>query len=84
MKNVGLSQAKGQEIGAKITSCFGTLSTIDDEKLFQVSPHYAFLNSVHKLLLVLNKVPLPIRGDFHFCLISFCIHTHNCATVDAI
>ena len=31
MKNVGLSQAKGQEIGAKITSCFGTLSTIDDE-----------------------------------------------------
>ena len=36
MKNVALSQAKGGEIGAKISHCLGTLSTIDDQKLFQV------------------------------------------------
>ena len=39
------------------------------------SPHYTFLNSVHKLLLVLNEAPLPIREDFQFCLMSFCIST---------
>ena len=84
MKNVALSQAKGREIGSKISYCLGTLSTIDDQRLFRyyeiISPHYTFLNSVHKLLLVLNEVPLSIRGDFHFCLISFCIHTHKCAS----
>ena len=46
MKNVALSQAKGREIGAKISYCLGTLSTIDDQKLFQVLRNH-LLTSLH-------------------------------------
>ena len=82
MKNVALSQAKGREIGSKISYCLGTLSTIDDQRLFRyyeiISPHYTFLNSVHKLLLVLNEVPLSIRGDFHLSYFFLYPHPQVC------